>query len=102
MNKIVVNRDVMDIYLTGKSLNDSIRTVFDKEIQSRIAEDEKLKELSPLNMVMRDAGISKYSYMSDLMNTATYTSGGVDSNEWLFPAWLETTIREAAYGQNVI
>ena len=102
MNKIVVNRDVLDVYLTGKTLNDSIRTVFDKEIQARIDEDEKLRDLSPLNMVMRDAGISKYSYMSDLMNTSTYTSGGVDSNEWLFPAWLETTIREAAYGQNVI
>lgn len=102
MSKIVVNRDVADAYRSGKSLNDAIRTVFKEEIENRISEDENLKDLSPLNLVMRDAGISKYSSMQELLDTATYTSGGIDSNEWLFPAWLETTLREAAYGQDIV
>ena len=101
MGKIVVNNDVIDLYLKGKSLNDSIESVFCDEITARIAENENLKNLTPLNMVMRDAGINKYSTVGELMNSA-YTSGGIESNEWLFPAWLETTIRESAYGQNVI
>lgn len=102
MSKIYLNRDVMDVYLTGKSLNDSIKTVFDKEIGDKIAEDERLKNLSPFDMVMRDAGISKYSTVGELMNTANYTSGGIESNEWLFPAFVETTIREAIYADDIL
>ena len=90
--KMYLNRDVMDIYLSGKSLNDSIREVYDNEIKDKISKDERLKNLSPFDLVMRDAGISKYSTMEKLLNTA-YTSGGVDANEWLFPAFIETTIR---------
>lgn len=101
MNKIVVNSRVLDAYKSGRNLNDAIHDVFHDEIDSRIAKNEKLRELSPLNMVMRDAGITKYSTMKDLADTV-YTSGGLESNEWLFPAWLETTLREAAYGQNMI
>lgn len=101
MSKIYLNRDVMDVYLTGKSLNDSIRQVYDKEIKDHIAEDERLKNLSPFDLAMRDAGISKYSTMGDLMNTA-YTSGGVEANEWLFPAFIETTVREAIYADDIL
>lgn len=102
MAKIVVNNKVLDKYISGMSLNDSIREVFHGEIQDRIKENEAFKDFAPLNLVMFDAGINKYSNVGELMNTATYTSGGTESNEWLFPVWLETTIREAAYGQNII
>ena len=101
MSKIYLNRDVMDVYLTGKSLNDSIRQVFENEIKDKITEDDRLKSLSPFDMAMRDAGISKYSTMGDLMNTA-YTSGGVEANEWLFPAFIETTVREAIYADDIL
>lgn len=99
--KMYLNRDVMDIYLSGKSLNDSIREVYDNEIKDKISKDERLKNLSPFDLVMRDAGISKYSTMEKLLNTA-YTSGGVDANEWLFPAFIETTIREAIYADDIL
>ena len=102
MAKIVVNNAVIDKYTKGMSLNDAIRSVFKDEIDKRISENEAFKDFAPLNMVMFDAGINKYSTVGDLMNTASYTSGGMDSNEWLFPAWLETTIRESAYGQNIL
>lgn len=99
--KMYLNRDVMDIYLSGKSLNDSIREVYDNEIKDKISKDDRLKNLSPFDLVMRDAGISKYSTMEKLLNTA-YTSGGVDANEWLFPAFIETTIREAIYADDIL
>ena len=101
MGKIYLNRDVIDVYRSGKSLNDSIRTVFDKEIQAKIAEDDRLSKLTPLDMIMRDAGLSKYSTVGELMNTA-YTSGGTETNEWLFPAFVEATIREAIYADDIL
>lgn len=101
MNKIVLNRDVVDKWQSGISLNEAIRTVFDDEIKDRISENEKLAELSPLNLVMRDAGITKHDEMGKIMDTA-YTSGGMESNEWLFPAFVEATMREALYGTDII
>lgn len=102
MSKIVVNNRVLDNYRKGMSLNDSIREVFDGDIKNRIEENPALKDFSPLNLVMLDAGITKYSTVGDIMDTAMYTSGGMESNEWLFPAWLETNIREATYAQDII
>lgn len=99
--KIFLNNNVVDAYRAGKSLNDAICSVFEEEIKDKISEDERLKNLSPFDMVMRDAGISKYSTMGDLMNTA-YTSGGLESNEWLFPAFIETTVREAIYADDIL
>lgn len=102
MSKIYVNSQVIDAYRSGKSINDAIRSVYGEQIQDKIKNDERLKNLSPLDLVMRDAGISKYSSMGDLMNTATYTSGGMESNEWLFPAFIETTLREAIYADDIL
>lgn len=101
MSKIYVNNKVIDAYRKGKNINDAIRSVYDEDIKAKIKEDERLKTLSPLDIVMRDAGISKYDNMEKLMNTA-YTSGGVESNEWLFPAFIETTLREAIYADDIL
>lgn len=98
---ITVNNKVIDLYMQGKSLDDAIRAVHEDEIQDLISKNERLKELKPLNLVMRDAGINKYSTVGELMNTA-YTSGGMESNEWLFPAFVETTIREAIYADDIL
>ncbi len=99
---ICVNNKVIDHYRAGMSLNDSIRAEFADEIADQIKKDESLKELTPLNMVMRDAKISKYSTMGDLMDTAMYTTTGANSNEWLFPAFIESTVREALYADDII
>lgn len=101
MSKICINNEVIDAYRSGKSMNDAIRSVFKSQIDEKISEDQKLEKLSPMNLVMLDAGLSKYSTMGDLMNTA-YTSGGTESNEWLFPAFVETTVREAIYASDIL
>lgn len=102
MDKIFLNRKVMDAYMSGMSLNDAIRNEFEEQIKDRITEDDRMASLTPFDMVMRDAGISKYSTVKDLMDAAQYTSGGTDANEWLFPAFVESTIREAIYADDIL
>lgn len=70
MAKIVVNSKVRDLYTNGVSLNDAIRSTFKEEIEDRIAKNEAFKDFKPLDMVLYDAGINKYSTMEKLMNTA--------------------------------
>lgn len=102
MGKLYVNNRVIDKYKKGMSLNDALADVFKGDIQDRIKENEAFSLMTPFQMVMHDAGINKYSTVGDIMDSAMYTSGGMDSNEWLFPAWVESTIREAAYDQSII
>lgn len=102
MSKLYVNSKVIDKYRSGMSLNDAIADVFPGEIQDKIKENEAFAKMTPFQMVMHDAGINKYSKVGDIMDSAMYTSSGLDSNEWLFPAWVETTIREMAYDTNII
>lgn len=99
---ICVNSKVIDKYKSGMSLNDSIAEVHAGEIQDKIKQNAAFEKMTPLQMVMHDAGINKYSTVGDIMDSAIYTSGGMDSNEWLFPAWVESTIREATYDQSIM
>lgn len=101
MNKIFLNNDVWDRYVAGDKLNDAIFGAFGSDIQDRIKENDAFAKMSPLQMVMHDAGIkgnsTLQSMMRDTVNNSAYTSGGIDTNKWLFPAWVETTLREAMY-----
>lgn len=99
---ICVNSKVIDKYKSGMSLNDSIAEVHAGEIQDKIKQNAAFEKMTPLQMVMHDAGINKYSTVGDIMDSAIYTSSGMDSNEWLFPAWVESTIREATYDQSIM
>lgn len=101
--KICVNSRVRDKYLSGMSLNDAINAEFKEEISDRVKEEPAFKDFTPLNMVMYDAGISKYSTIEDIVNASTaYTSGGMESNDWLFPAWVDATLHEAVYESDII
>lgn len=101
--KVYVNNRVIDKYKSGMSLNDSITDVFHGVIQDKIKENEVFAKMTPLQMVMHDAGINKYSTVGDIMDQGSdYTTTGMESNDWLFPAWLESTLKEPAYEQNII
>lgn len=96
-NLICLNSDVRDKYVAGDTLNDAIADVFADEIKNRIEQNPKFEKLSPMDFVMYDAGISRTrGKLGDIMNSG-YTSGGMDVNQWLFPAWVETTLREKLY-----
>lgn len=101
MNKIFLNHDVWDCYVSGYKLNDAISETFSADIQERVKENEAYAKMTPLQMVMHDAGIKGNSTLQDMMrqnvNNAAYTSSGMETNQWLFPAWVETTLREAMY-----
>lgn len=103
MAKICINNRVRDAYLSGMTLNDAIMQEYKDEIEERIKNDASFKDFTPLNMVMHDAGITKYSHIEDIVNATTlYTSAGMDSNDWLFPAWVDATLHEAVYDSDII
>lgn len=97
---ILINNKVRDLYVGGMSLNDAIATEFGDQIKEKVAENEKLANFTPVQMAMFEAGIKTNDTIGKFMDA--YTSNGTDANEWLFPAWMETTIREAMYGQNIL
>lgn len=102
--KICVNNSVVDKYMKGTRLNDAISEVFYGQIQDKIKDNEAFAKMTPMQMVMHDAGITSNSEVGDILNASSdYTSGGgFDNNEWLFPIWLEETIREPIYEKNII
>lgn len=104
MSKICLNTDVWDRYISGCSLNDAIAETFSDEINERTKANVKFGELKPIQMVMLDAGIKKTGELGDIMraNNSAYTSGGMDVNQWLFPAWVETNLREKLYGTDYL
>lgn len=99
-NKIFFNNRVRDRYISGMSLNDSIAAEFGEQIQEMKAENEALAKFTPMQLAMFEAGIKKTDSIGKFMDA--YTSGGLESGDWLFPAWTETTIREAMYAQNIL
>lgn len=101
MSKICVNKEVIDQYIEGESLNNAILNVFNADIQDRIKSNDAFAKMTPIQMVMFDAGLKNKNKLGDMMNSA-YTSGGMDTNQWLFPAWVETTLREAMYERDYI
>lgn len=93
---ICVNEAVFDEYRAGSTLNEAILKVHNAAIQERCEKDDKFAQLSPIAMVMADAGLTNRSQLGEMMNSA-YISGGTDINTWLFPAWVETTLRQKVY-----
>lgn len=107
---ICVNDKVYDKYFSGMSLNDAIAEVHMDEINDKSANSESFAKLTPIQMVMHEACITKNAKIGDMtewdkhkkkfdwrnpdINNAIYTSGGMETNQWLFPAWVETTLRE--------
>ncbi len=106
MSKICLNADVWDRYRGGDTLNDAIADAFESEIADRVNNNAKLSELTPMQMVMLDAGIKKTGTLDTIMkpdvNNSAYVSGGMDTNQWLFPAWVETTLRENLYDTDIL
>lgn len=99
---IYANSKVRDLYTKGMSFNEALNEVFEKEITERIEKDPKFKDFTPVNMLMYDSKLTKHKTMQDMFNTATYQSGGMEDNQWLFPMWVETTLRESMQAKDII
>lgn len=96
---ICVNDAVFEEYKKGSSLEDAILAVHGDEIQERADSNDKFAKLTPIQMAMLDAGLTGNNQLDDMMKltNASYTSGGMETNTWLFPAWVETKLRQAVY-----
>lgn len=96
MPKIYVNNKVFNAYRDGLTINEALNEVYGDVIAERRENEPVIKDLSPLQIVMKDAGISKKSTVGEIMNaSSTYTSNGMsDGNDWLFPVWVEETLRQ--------
>lgn len=97
---ILINNKVRENYVSGMSLNDAIAAEFGEQIAERVAENAKLANFTPVQMAMFEAGVKANDTIGRFMDA--YTSSGADANEWLFPAWMETTLREAMYARSVL
>lgn len=107
MNKIFLNNDVWNRYVSGRKLNNAIYDVFGEEIEERVKNNKSLENMNPIQIVMHDAGITGDSFLQSMINpknisNSAYTSGGMETNQWLFPAWVETTLREAIYEKSML
>lgn len=98
MNKIVVNTDVVtELRSKAKTLNDAIGTIFESQLKERRENDERVKNLSNLEIAMLDAGINRRTATVDtfIKNATTFTTQGTGADDLLFPAWTDTRVREA-------
>lgn len=104
MAKICINNDVFDKYRAGSTLNEAILEVHNELIAERCEANQNFAKLSPLAMVMYDANLNKKSTIDDMraVQNSAYISGGTDINTWLFPAWVETTLRESMYATDLL
>jgi hypothetical protein len=89
MNKTkirVTENIVADAITKGKKVVDVMKEVYEGEIADRVKNDERLAELTPLELAMIDAGLSKKSLIKDFYTTS--------DNELLFPTIIDTRLAE--------
>lgn len=104
MPKIYVNSRVRQNYEDGMSLNEAIENEFRDEIENRRKGNVAFKDFTPMNFVMLDANIvrGRDDIGKIIDQTTMYSSGGMEENTWLFPAWVDSTLHEAMYDNSII
>lgn len=87
MNKIILTDNIAaDARDKGICIADALQEAYADDIQEKIKNNAAMAALSPLQMVMVDANLTKKSRIKDF-----YTSG---NNELLFPAIIDTKLAE--------
>lgn len=82
----VTENIVNDAITKGMSVVDVMKKTYEGEIADKIAKDAKYASLSPLEMAMVDAGLSRKSLIKDFYTTS--------DNELLFPTIIDTRLAE--------
>jgi len=81
----VTERIAFDAVTKGVKINDIMADQYRDEIAQKIKSDEKFKSLTPIEMAMVDAGLTKKSLIKDFTTS---------ENELLFPAIVDTRVAE--------
>lgn len=88
--KVIVNDKVVDkVFATGVTVNEALADIYAGEIADKRKANDVFNKMTPMQIALYDAGITKRSTIRDM---ATYTTQG--GNEWLFPAFVETRLTE--------
>lgn len=92
MSQILITDSIMDIvWKTGDTVNEVLESKYEGILADRRKNNPKLENKSALKIAMIDAGIKPKTTIGEFINqTMTTQQGG----EWLFPAYIDTTLRE--------
>lgn len=94
MAKIVLTDEIYsDARLKGLTVNEAMAIKYEGDIADISKENANLAKLTPLQLAMRDAGLTKRSLIKDF-----YTS---KDNDLLFPAIIDTRLAETV-GKNAV
>lgn len=87
--KVIVNDNVIEkVFSNGYTVNEALAEIYNGEIQDKIKNNSQFSKMTPMQIALYDAGITKKNTIQDMVMT---TQGG---NEWLFPAYVETRLTE--------
>lgn len=87
MGKIILTDNIVaDARDKGFSINEMMRKTYEGEIADLVKSHPEFKDLSPLEMAMYDAGLTKHHKIKDFYTT--------NNNDLLFPALIDQRIAE--------
>lgn len=98
----ITDQVVSAVFDSDLTVNEALASVYQQELADRRQEDSTLAQLSPLQIAMMDAGITKATKLGDIMNGGTITTQPEKNNEWMIPFWMDTRLHEAIYGQDIL
>ncbi len=99
-NKIIITDEIMDDVWSGKGVNDALREKYYGEIQDKINSNAFFKNMSPMQMALYDAGVTKNTRIGDVMNMGTISTQ--EAGEWLLPAYIDTRLREVIEKNDIL
>lgn len=94
---IVITNKVIEKVGLGYSMNEVLENFYREEIKTRKKEDEIVRNMTPMQMAVYDAGVGKSTTIGEIirgetLNTGTITTQG--ATEWLVPAYIDTRLKE--------
>ena len=99
--KILVGNSVMDSVFKGEmTASEAIENEYAELLAARRTADPTLAKKSAIQIALLDAGVGKSTKIGTVLDQTITT--GADTNEWLIPAWMDETLHEAIYAQDVL
>ena len=88
--KVIINDQVIDKVLhKGYTVDEALAEMYEGIIADKVKDRAIFGKMTPTQIALADAGITKKSTLRDM---ATYTTQ--EGGEWLFPATVESTLHE--------
>lgn len=95
----ITDEIVSDALAKGVSVSDMLAVKYQGEIADLRDENPAIAQLNPLQVVMYSNNVTKNTRVQELYGSAGYQTSG---NEWLFPVYIEQTLREEAQAMDIM